>query len=449
MFPSATHVSTHSLALLVLAGTLTPALLAQAPAGNQTTAQSYASNVSAALDPRKPAPSKAGALTLQQVLDLAKTKNPTLLAADRNLSAVRAQEKQAAVRANPYFGVNGTNITLPVDGSEGNPPAYAFQASRLFERGEKRRWRVDFAKATTAQTQAQLQDTIRTTLLSVKTAFMQMLIAKQALELSTATLKDFQHEVDIANDRYKAGDLGKLDYLRLDLQLGNFESDESTEIVNLRQASDQLQTLLGIDTPREDFDITGDIVPPVVTQTQADLLQQALVNRPDYAAARLGVTVAQANVKVANSNGTTDPTLEAEFDKSGYYNSVGFNVNIPIRIFDKNQGNKETARFQADASRFTETAARNQVASDVDQAWINYVQSKRLSDRFTQHYLDESREVLSIAQFAFEHGGIALIDYLDAIRDTRSSTTDALNAYLQTWLAIHQLSAATGTELIP
>ena len=178
-------------------------------------------------------------------------------------------------------------------------------------------------------------------------------------------------------------------------------------------------------------------------------MTQALANRPDYAAARLGVTAAQANVKVANSNGTTDPTLEAEFDKSGYYNSFGFNVNIPIRIFDKNQGNKDTARFQADATRFAEIAARNQVASDVDQAWTGYVQSKRLSDRFTSHYLDESREVLSIAQFAFEHGGIALIDYLDALRDARSSTSDALGAYLQTWLAIHQLSAASATELTP
>ena len=85
----------------------------------------------------------------------------------------------------------------------------------------------------------------------------------------------------------------------------------------------------------------------------------------------------------------------------------------------------------------------------MDQAWIGYTQSKRLSDRFGQHYLDESKDVLSIAQYAFEHGGIALIDYLDALRDARTSTSDALNAYQQTWLAIHQLSSAAATELVP
>jgi cobalt-zinc-cadmium efflux system outer membrane protein len=276
-----------------------------------------------------------------------------------------------------------------------------------------------------------------------------MLIAKEALQLSSAELKDFGHEVDIANDRFKAGDLGKLDFERLDLQLGSYESDDANNIIALRQASDQLQTLIGVETPKEDFDITGDIVPPNVTQTRDQILQTALTNRPDYAAARFATTAAVANARLAVANGTTDPTLEGEYDRSGTYNSAGFSVNIPLRIFDRNQGNKDTARFQADASRFSETAARFQVISDVDQAWVGYIQSKRLSDRFGTHYLDESRDVLSIAQYAFEHGGIALIDYLDAVRDARSTTSDALNAYQQTWLAIHQLSAASASEIVP
>ena len=247
-----------------------------------------------------------------------------------------------------------------------------------------------------------------------------MLIAKEALELSTASLKDFGHEVDIAHDRFTAGDLGKLDFERLDLQLGDFESDQSNDIINLRQASDQLQTLIGVESPTDDFDVTGDIVPPALTQTQDQLLQTALANRPDYAAARFGTAAADANARLAIANGTADPTLEGEYDRSGTDNSAGFSINIPLRIFDRNQGNKDTARFQADASRLTETAARFQVISDVDQAWVGYVQAKRLSDRYGQHYLDESRDVLSISQYAFEHGGIALIDYLDALRDARS-----------------------------
>lgn len=443
-------------AFLIAAATLgVPSLRAQTtpdpspdPSSTITSGQTAAAYAASSIpDPRTPPASKPGALTLAQILDLARSKNPTILAAEQNLQAVRAQELQAGVRQNPNFGITGADITEPA--SVNNPYAYAFQVSRLFERGDKRKWRLEDARATTSQTQAQLEDSIRQTELAVKTAFTHMLIAKESLELSTASLKDFGHEVDIAHDRFTGGDLGKLDYERLDLQLGDFESDQANDIINLRQASDQLQTLIGVESPSANFDITGDIVPPVVSQTKDQLLQTALANRPDYAATRFGVAAADANSRLAIANGTSDPTLEGEFDLTGPERSAGFNINIPLRIFDHNQGNKETARLQANASRLTHTAARYQVISDVDQAWIGYVQSKRLSDRYGAHYLDESRDVLSIAQYAFEHGGIALIDYLDALRDARSTTLDALSAYQQTWLAIHQLSAASASNLTP
>lgn len=446
--PNPQRLLLASMAVLLLHGTV----FAQSNGPQTTGAQAlqppadYAASIDVA-DPRKPIPARPGAYTLAQVLDEARAKNPTLLAAERNLRAVKAQEIQAGVRANPYFTLAASDITEPA--TENNPYSYAFQVSRLFERGNKREWRLDDARATTAETQAELEDTTRQTILTVKTAFTQMLEAKASLQLTSATLYDFQHEVDIASDRYKAGDLAKIDFERLDLQLASFESDESNDIVNLRQASDHLQTLMGVENPSPDFDITGEIVPPVLTQTQAALTQLALDKRPDYAAARFAVDAADANRKLAYANGTTDPTLEGEFDVTGSERSAGFQVNIPLRIFDRNQGNKQTAVFQADASRFTEAAAHNQVISDVDQAWIGYVQARRLSDRYNDHYLDETRDVLSIAQFAFEHGGIALIDYLDAVRDTRTTNRAALAAYQQTWVAIHQLSAASATELVP
>lgn len=428
-------------------GQATPAAKGAGESQVATGPQTYAAGALAGQDPRRPAPAAPGALTLQQVIDRAKSSNPTLLAAEANLRSVRAQEIQAGVRQNPYLTVVGSDVTLGEYAN--NPYSYSVQVSRLFERGNKRGYRLETARATTAQTSAQLQDTIRQAILQVKTAFTNMLFAKQSLVISRAQLADFRHEVDIAHDRFTAGDLGKLDYERLDLQLGDFESDVANDTIAFQQASDQLQTLMGVPAPSSTFDITGDIVPPLVTQNRDQLVALALTNRPDVAAAHAGVDVANGNYHLAVANGTTDPTLEGEYDRIGPDNSAGFSVNIPLRIFDRNQGNKETARISIDTAQFTETAARNQVQSDVDQAWVGYVQARSLSDRFGSHYLDESADVLSIARFAFDHGGIALIDYLDSLRDARSTTSDALNAYQQTWLSIHQLSAASATELVP
>jgi cobalt-zinc-cadmium efflux system outer membrane protein len=382
------------------------------------------------------------------VLILAQHDNPTLLAARQNLASVQAQEIEAGLRQNPNLGVTGTDITLPAS-NPASPYSYSVQVSRLFERGQKRRWRLDSARATTVQTAAQLHDQERATRLAVSQAFTNMLIAKAALALANANLADFQRELKINYDRYQAGDLGKLDYERLDLQQAQFESDQSAAEVNLGQARDQLQTLIGIAEPRPDFDVTGDIVPPTLTADLAMLETGAPAARPDYKAALAAVQVADANVKLAYADGTTDPTLEGEYDRTAGYNSAGFNINIPLRIFDRNQGNKKTSTFLAESSRLTVTAARNQVYSDVDQAWIGYTRSKALSDRYSGHYLDEAADVLSIAQFAYEHGGIALIDYLDALHDSRQTTSDALQSYAATWLAIHQLSYASATPLLP
>jgi cobalt-zinc-cadmium efflux system outer membrane protein len=392
-------------------------------------------------------PAATAPLTMHQAVDLARSKNPTILAAEQILLSVKAQEIQAGVRQNPYFAASGGNLTEP--DSNGNPYDVTLGVGRLFERGQKRRWRLDAARSTTAQTDAQYQLTIQQTVLAVRQAFTNFIIAKEARKLADDNLVDYKKELAIANDRYQAGDIAKLDFERLDLQLAQFESDAANALTAAQQASDQLQVLLGIDKPRTDFDIVGDLVPPPITSTIDDLEQKALANRPDLKAAIAAVAVADAQIHLAYANGTADPTVEADYDRNGVDNSLGFTFNIPIRIFDHNQGNKESAKYTAASTRLTVTAAHNQVISDVDQAYSGYFNAKLLSDRYNTHYLDEAKDVLDIAKFSYDHGGLALIDYLDALRDSRSVNADALNAYQQTWLAIHQLAFATATDLIP
>jgi cobalt-zinc-cadmium efflux system outer membrane protein len=433
------HSSIVSATALALALAVAPAAQSQAPA-----TLAFPNPVSAPI----PAVIPTSPLTMQQAVDLAEAQNPTLLAAQLNLLSVKAQEITAGLRANPYLGITGQDVTNAAD-NPASPYAYSAQVSRLFERGEKRRWRLDTAHATTDQTRDQYFLQEQQTVLGVKQAFTNMVLAKAALELADDNLKDFRHELDINKARFDAGDIGKLDYERLDLQLAQFESDQTSAALNLKQSSYQLQTLLGLPRVTDTFDVLGDIRPPVVASNLADLEQRALTARPDYKAAQDAIRVADANLKLAFANGTTDPTLEAEYDRAATYNSFGFNINIPLRIFDRNQGNKQVTKYLAQGSRFGEIAARNQVFSDVDQAWAGYISTRGLADRYNSHYLAEAKDVLDIAQFAYEHGGLALVDYLNALQSDRTTTSAALNADAQTWLAIHQLSFATATDVAP
>jgi cobalt-zinc-cadmium efflux system outer membrane protein len=207
--------------------------------------------------------------------------------------------------------------------------------------------------------------------------------------------------------------------------------------------------LLGVQKPTDTFDIIGPVIPPGLTIALPQLEQDALSARPDYQAAMQSVRLADANVKMADADGTTDPTLGGEYERLGVFNSAGFQINIPLRIFDRNQGEKERTRYEAQSSRFSEIAARNQVVNDVDQAWAGYQTALNQDKRYHGHYLDEASHVRDNLEYSYRHGGTTLLDYLDALRDYRQTNLDALNADQQVWLSIHQLSFAAATEILP
>jgi outer membrane protein, heavy metal efflux system len=386
-------------------------------------------------------------LSMQQAVDLARMQNPALLSANAHVTATKESEITAGLRANPNFTASGSDVSLPA--SSNNPYFYSANVSRLFERGQKRRWRLDVAHSTTDVTRSQYADQERQVVLAVRTAFTQMLAAKGALNLAKQNADDYRKTIDLSRERLRVGDISATDFKRLDLQLAQFESDYDNAHTNLIQASDQLQTLLGYDRPHPGFDITGSLDPPAIGTTLPDAEQKALAARPDYLAAQQAVRVADANVKLANAEGTTDPTIGGEYDRAGTENSAGFQIGIPLRIFDRNQGEKARTKYEAQSSRFAETAALNQVVSDVDQAWAAYEDALSLARRYNGHYLQEAHEVRDNLEYSYRHGGTTLLDYLSALQDYRQVNLDALNANMQVWLSIHQVSFAAATEIVP
>jgi cobalt-zinc-cadmium efflux system outer membrane protein len=393
-------------------------------------------------------PQPAIPLTLAQVLDLAHRSNPTLLSAAQHLAAVRAQEVTAGLRQNPNATAAGQMVTLGPDDPNG-PDFYSVGVQRLFERGNKRQLRVETARSTTALTGFQLDDQRRQTDLAVRQAFSRMLYARQALGISRDNLEGYGKTVALMKVRLDAGDIDQTDFDRIELQLAGFESDRDNAELTLRQASIALQNLIGIARPREDFDITGNLDPPPAAITLDALRAAALAGRPDLKAAQSQVDVDVANAKLAVANGTADPTVEADYERTGHANTFGANVNIPVRIFDRNQGEKERTRYEIESSRLALIAAQNQVLSDVDSAWAGYQTARSQSERYRSKYLAEAAHVRDNLEFSYRNGNSTLLDYLSALSDYRLVNLAALTAKLQLLLAIEQLSYAAHTEINP
>ena len=425
-----TQKAFHALCAILL--TVPPTLAAQTPT------------------PPSPPTSVTAPLTLQQAVERARNGNASLISARQHVTAVQATKITAGLRQNPTFTALGQGVNLPeVNNYGGNTYFYSANVSRLFERGQKRRWRLEGADATADETESQYKDQERQLVLAVRQAFTAMLLAKASLGVAQENLTDYQKTVQLSQARLDAGDITRTDFERIDLQMAQFESDADNARLNLQQASSQLQLLFGVDKPDPTMDIVGTLDPPVVPLTMADAETQGLAARPDYTAARQALLVSQANAKFAIASGTADPTIAAEYERNGPDNSAGFSVAIPLRIFDRNQGEKERTRYEVDSSRFAVTAARNQVVSDVDQAWMALDTAQRMAHRYNSHYLDEAGRVRDNLQFSYRNGNSTLLDYLDALRDYRSIHLSSLNANAQVWLAIHQLSFATATDILP
>lgn len=393
-------------------------------------------------------------MTWQQAREEFEKSNPTLRAARIGIDESRDEEITAYLRPNPDLTVTLDQINPfwknPIDKYSPFSEALPFvSGSYLHERQHKRELRLESAQKGTAIAQSQLADQERSLLFTLRGAFVQALQAKAVRDLAKENLIYFDRELGISQDRYKAGDIARVDLDRLELQRVQYESDLQTAEVNLRTAKIQLLQLLNDRTPIEQFDVQGPFdfteqVPP-----PDEVRRIAMEERPDLKAAAQSVEKAQTDYKLAVSNGSTDPTFGVDFGRNPpipVY--MGVSVTIPLRIFDKNQGEK--ARTQADIARNQRLrdAAEAQVFSDVDTAYATLLSTVTLLRPYKTKYLATAGRVRDTIAFSYRHGQAALVDYLDAQRDYRAVQVSYLNLVGSYLSAASQLNLAVGREVI-
>ena len=397
--------------------------------------------------------------TWQEVRDKFQQNNPTLRAAQIGIDESRAQEITAYLRPNPeltgaFDQMNFFSTQPPPNGGPAiySPFAYAFPSaaiSYLHERQHKRELRQQSAQQGTAITISQYADQERNLLFNLRAAFVQTLQEKAILDLTRESLTFYNRLLDVSNERLKAGDIAHVDFQRLELQRVQFETDVQTALVSLRTAKIQLLMLLNERTPVEQFDVTGPFDFTTDIRPLEEFRNVALENRPDLKAAMQSVDKAQTDHKLAVANGSVDPTFGADFARNPpipVY--IGVNVMIPLRIFDKNQGEKLRTEQDITRSERLRDAATAQVFSDVDSAYATMASNLTLLRPYKETYLRDATEVRDTMSFAYTRGGASLLDFLQAQQDYRSTQLNYLNLVGAYLTAAAQLNLSVGQEVI-
>ncbi len=368
-------------------------------------------------------------LTWEQAKAKFESANPALKADALNVDEMHAEEITAFLRPNPQFtgSTDGTQIVphdgvwQPLKGTD-----FVSSLSYLHERDHKRDLRLESAREGTRIAESQHEDLKRTLEFTLRTAFVNTLQAKAVLELAKADLEYYDHIIQINRDRFRAGDIAQIDLDRIELLRVQYETEIQTAMVNLRTAKIQLLQLLNDRTPVEQFDVTGPFDFNDTLRPLDDFRQIAFDARPDLRAALQTIQQSETNHKLAVSNGSTDPTFSGWYTYNSSNNNpngiqtLGASVNIPLRIFDRNQGEKQRTQIDISRSQQASEATRAQVFSDVDSAYAQVESNITLLKPYKAKYRDQATRVRDTVTYSYQHGGASLMDFLNAQSDYRA-----------------------------
>ena len=397
-------------------------------------------------------------LTWEQVRARFEQSNPTLLADRLNVDESRAQEITAFLRPNPTFTLSADGTQIAPDRGVWRPFAGTFESpsiSYLHERQHKRELRLESAKKATLIAESSHPNLQRTLLFNLRSAFVATLQAKVVLQLAKDNLAYYDRVLEISRTRFDAGDIAQIDLDRLELQRVQYESDLQAAEESLENAKIQLLTLLNDRTRIEQFDVTGPFDFSDQLMPRDEFRKIAFDTRPDFKAAVEAIDKAQTDHKLAIANGSTDPTFGAWYTHNSSnnnpfgINTLGVSVSLPLRIFDRNQGEKLRTQLDITRNERLRDAAEATVLSDVDSSYATLESDLILLRPYKAKYLQQSVRVRDTIFFSYQHGGASLLDFLNVQAEYRIVQLAYVNLVGSYLSAASQLNLAVGREVIP
>ena len=392
-------------------------------------------------------------ITLDEAIQMALQHNHNIIAARTTIQQSEAEETTANLRPNPslfadweYLPLNrsGQNAEYLHDSTEGD-----LGLSYLLERGKKRQHRLAAAKDITAQTRSLVADNERSLTFNTASLFVNVQLAESTLELADKDLKSFQKTVDLSQVRYDKGAISEDDYLKIKLQLLQFETDyQQAELAKVQALSD-LRQLLGYESVAADYDVTGPFDYQSLKGNLEDFQLKALQNRPDLRAAQQGVTAATSQYDLQKAIGKQDVTVQGNYSHVNGINAASFYGSIPLAIFNRNQGEIARTRFAITQAQEQEKATNGQALTDVRDAYEGLRVSDRIVQLYRSGYLDVAQKDRDIAEYAYQRGAVSLLDFLDAERNYRATQLAYRQALASYLLALEQLRQAVGTRALP
>lgn len=399
----------------------------------------------------RPSTSNAVRLSLNDALALFIKQNLDVLIAKYGIQYSKGQELTAALFPNPVATI-GTVSSFTQGRTLSNSAGLFGQVQQLFELAGKRGYRIESAAYGSQSAEASFQDAIRQLGFTVKDTYYRVQLAQRRLALAEENRDRFSRILDINTIRFKKGYIAEVDLIRIRLQMVDFQSQVIGSLQEADIARGELRQLLRL-SPRTLLELTTDLDYRRVDPDISRLRSVALDLRPDIKAKRSIYSQRETDLKLANAYRIPDVTVGAGYVVQGPQGpdnpqQWSLNLGVPLPLFNRNQGGIRQAEVAVQTAEADLNRTLNLVENEVDVAYRNLLQSRRLVEAYIGGVLDDARATFTIVERAYERGGATILDLLDAARTSRTIQQNYIEALFEYQRHVIQLESAVGQEMV-
>ena len=408
-------------------------------------------------------------ITLNEAEDQFIKNNYTLLAQKFNVDAQKALVRQAGLLNNPtvYYensiynrysgkffpttlGTTHAATTLDNQKSQGE---ILINAQWLISIAQKRIKAQQVAKAQADVAQYQFDDVIRSLLFALRGDFYELSYGLKSLQLFDEEITSVKGIVSGFETQYQKGNASLRDITRVRALLLSLQGDRLTLYTSLQQSAKEFSVLLN--NPKNTW------YRPVLNETEADakynmsnvalgdLVNQALQNRPDLKATMAQLAYADSYVKLQKAVGVPDIQLQYTYDENGSYipNYSGAGVQIPIAIFNRNQGNIQAAKLQVEAANQLLKQKQVSVQNDVFATYQKILELQNLNSSLSSNFSSDFSALLKGADENFGKKNLSLLEFVDMFESYKASMAQYNNIKMQRLSAFEELNFNVGKDV--
>ena len=395
--------------------------------------------------------SKALRLSVNDALGLFVSQNLDVLITKYGIEYAKGQEVTARLFPNPLLSV-GTLSSYTQGRTLSNSGQLFTQVSQLFELAGKRGYRIESAGFGMQSAEAAFEDAVRQLGFTVKDTYYRTQLAQRRLVLAEENRERFSRILDINTIRFKKGYIAEVDLIRIRLQMVDFQSQVIQSLQEAESARGELRQLLRL-SPKTVLELTTELGFRRIDPDIEKLRVAALAVRPDIRAKRYTFSQRESDLKLAKAYRIPDVTIGAGYAVQGARGpdnpgQVALNAGIPLPLFNRNQGGIHQAEVSLQSAEADLDKTVNRVENEVEVAYRNLLQSRRLVEAYFGEVLEDARSTFSIVERAYERGGATILDLLDAARTSRTIQQNYIEALFDYQHHLFQLESAVGQEIM-